>query len=152
MTDFCKCFCSDIAKQRILLAIMDVAKSWLGMLWTPKKTVMFTLLLWILLRKLFSQGPYLSESLTSCWPISLARKTRNITLTEILRKTKKWGSFPGWRCNWVKKLPWVVNYLLSIYCVEKKLEYCYKVRVLEQTRLGDFSFMVASYGTTFLCY
>ena len=70
---------------------MDVAKSWLGMLWTPKKTVMFTLLLWILLRKLFSQGPYLSESLTGCWPISLARKTRNITLTEISPENKEMG-------------------------------------------------------------
>lgn len=30
------------------------------------------------------------------------------------------------------------------------MAYCYKVRVLEQTRLGDFSFMVASYGTTLL--
>ena len=70
---------------------MDVAKSWLGMLWTPKKTVMFTLLLWILLRKLFSQGPYLSESLTSCWPISLARKMRNITLTEISPENKEMG-------------------------------------------------------------
>ena len=33
----------------------------------------------------------LIESLTSCWPISLARKGRNITLTQISPENKEMG-------------------------------------------------------------